>query len=112
MRALAERGFEIGVHGTCHDDWTKFDPERLNQELGDSSRTLREITGDEPDSCCYPYGAWNDAVRRQVEAAGFRVACTAEPGRNDFLQDRFLLKRGTIRPGVGILRFFWRLWRS
>jgi hypothetical protein len=59
----------------------------------------------------YPFGRWSMEVRAHIEAAGFVGACTILPGRNDFRQDRFLLKRNLILPGAGRWRFLAALHR-
>ena len=107
-RDLAAMGYEFGVHGVAHYDWTRADREVVQQELRESARIVEDLTGRPARSVAYPFGLWNLSVRSLVEPSGFACACTVQPGGNDFNQDRFLLKRNLIMPGFGR----WRLFRA
>jgi hypothetical protein len=45
---------------------------------------------------CYPYGDYNDEIKRLVNKAGFTAAFTMNPGKNTDETDRFELRRTKI----------------
>jgi peptidoglycan/xylan/chitin deacetylase (PgdA/CDA1 family) len=105
---LARRGYDIQSHGLAHHDWTRVSGEVVRNELTEAARIICNITGRPVRFVAYPYGRWNRQVRDLVESAGFAGACTVQAGRNDFFQDRFLLKRSFMFHNAE----FWRLARE
>ncbi len=107
---LARMGFDIQGHGLNHLDWTRAGREAVRRELHESARIIEEITSRPVRFFAYPFGRWSAAVRDLLEAANFAGACTIQSGRNDFNQDRFLLKRCLVLPGAGRVRLTKKLY--
>ncbi|MFF7158047.1 polysaccharide deacetylase family protein [Streptomyces sp. NPDC008139] len=80
IRAAAAAGMEVGSHGLLHLDLTAVDEDELTVELTESRDLLREITGHEPDGFCYPYGATDARTVAAARSAGYRYACSVDPG--------------------------------
>jgi peptidoglycan/xylan/chitin deacetylase (PgdA/CDA1 family) len=74
LRALAERGVEIGSHTVSHPHLPKLSDAEIDRELQDS----RERIADELQRPCrylaYPFGEHNARVRAGAERAGYEAA--------------------------------------
>jgi peptidoglycan/xylan/chitin deacetylase (PgdA/CDA1 family) len=73
---LAESGWEIGSHTCTHPHLTRLDDADLAWELTESRRRCSELIGRPCLSLAYPYGDFDERVRRAAEAAGYQAACT------------------------------------
>jgi peptidoglycan/xylan/chitin deacetylase (PgdA/CDA1 family) len=69
----------IGGHTITHPSLPACDPAALAVELGESRRTLQEISGQPVELFAYPYGDYNRAVAEAVRAAGYRAAFAVDP---------------------------------
>lgn len=92
--ALAAAGWEIGSHSVTHARSTELGEAELRREVGESRTALADLTGSEPRSYCYPYGAVDAAGVRAVREAGYQQACAV--ARVAGLPDTF------ARPRVGV----------
>ncbi len=97
VRAWLGAGHAIGSHSRTHPWLTRVPVEVAREEVWSSRRILEDRFGVAVEHFCYPYGDWNRTVRDLVEAAGYRTACTVEPGVNAPGADPFALKRYTAR---------------
>lgn len=88
-RYCASVGIEIGCHTVTHARLTDLEPEESKREIQQSFEDAEREMGHRPISFCYPYGAVNEAVAEQTEAAGFAAACTVAKG---------VYERGTVNP--------------
>jgi peptidoglycan/xylan/chitin deacetylase (PgdA/CDA1 family) len=73
---LAESGWEIGSHTCTHPHLTQLDDAELDRELTESRRRCGELVGRPCLSLAYPYGDFDERVRRAAATAGYRAACT------------------------------------
>jgi peptidoglycan/xylan/chitin deacetylase (PgdA/CDA1 family) len=90
-------GHWIGSH-TCTHPWlTRLPLPQAREEIASSKHRLEDRFGVPVEHFCYPYGDWNEPVRELVAAAGYRTACTVEPGVNTPGTPRLALKRFTAR---------------
>jgi hypothetical protein len=98
-RAVAQlaRRFEIGGHTLSHLPLPSLDPGRARAEIRDCKTWLADVTGDEIVSFCYPGGKFTPAHVREVAAAGYGGARTADWLCLDRPTDRF-----RIAPSVQI----------
>ena len=90
-------GHEIGSHGLTHRDLTTLSPDEARREIVDSKKLLEDDFGIPIRHFCYPYGAWNDAVRAMVQEAGYETAISTIPGFNTPDADVFTLRRVMAR---------------
>jgi peptidoglycan/xylan/chitin deacetylase (PgdA/CDA1 family) len=97
----AQRGVEIGAHTRQHPDLTLLPDEAAAVEIGGSKDDLTSV-GIVPLSFAYPYGFFNEKVRRSVSDA-FPLAFTCEEGLNDKATDPLLLKRTMVQRSDTIL---------
>lgn len=77
IRALSQKGVEIGAHTVTHPDLTRLGSAEVHEELERSREDLSRITGNEITSLAYPYGRADEDVIGAARTAGFRAACRA-----------------------------------
>lgn len=82
VRALHERGHEIGSHTVSHPILTQLNDEELSRELRHSAEKLGEWTGDKTTGFCYPDGAFNQREEQAVREAGYEYAVSVDSGLN------------------------------
>lgn len=92
LRAVAERGVEVGSHTATHRSLPEVDPGELGAELVDSGATLEGLGLPRPRAFSYPYGAAEDRLAEAVREAGYEIAFTTAWGEPR-AADRFLLPR-------------------
>jgi peptidoglycan/xylan/chitin deacetylase (PgdA/CDA1 family) len=90
VRHAAAGGIEIGSHGLTHQRLTGVDDGALAGEVRRSRAILRELTGQDVDGFCYPYGAAGPREAAAVRAAGYGYGCAVRP---PVAADRFTLPR-------------------
>ncbi len=83
VRQAAAAGIEIGSHSLTHARLTGADEPALAAEVGDSRVVLAELTGQEIEGFCYPYGAVGGREVDAVRAAGYGYACAVYPSTLD-----------------------------
>ena len=66
--------FEIGAYTMTHPHLTQLDIDNARQEIVESKEVLERITNKPVRSFAYPYGEYNDAIKRLVKEAGFSRA--------------------------------------
>ena len=111
VREWLAAGHEIGSHTLTHPFLTQVPLSQAREEIGASRKKLEDLFGRRIEHFCYPYGDWNEGVRELVVAAGYRTACTTNPGVNTAADSPFALKRFTARYPSRSLKALWtRLW--
>ncbi|TDA68647.1 MAG: polysaccharide deacetylase family protein [Clostridia bacterium] len=71
-REIARRGHEIGLHSTTHPHFTRLSPEKMQQELEENAKLVREITGYAPRLFRPPFGDYDDTVIQVAQSLGFQ----------------------------------------
>ncbi len=89
--ALAERDLkdiaarhEIGAHGVNHKDLTRLPWAEMAEEISHSKLSLESLLRREITVFCYPFGCFNETVKRCARACGFLGARTTDPFRFSF----------------------------
>ena len=91
LRALVERGLEVGSHTVTHAHLTSLGDGELRRELEESRARLEDELGRPCPFLAYPYGEEDGRVQEAARAAGY-VAAFALPGRPR-PRNRFALPR-------------------
>jgi peptidoglycan/xylan/chitin deacetylase (PgdA/CDA1 family)/GT2 family glycosyltransferase len=99
VRALLERGVEVGSHSRTHRGLTGLQAGELTGELDGSARELEALGIPRPRALSYPYGLHSDAVRAAAGRAGYRVAFTVRPGMVHADGDRLAVPRVEVLSG-------------
>lgn len=93
LREMRIRGISLGSHTLTHPRLPELSPGELSRELEESRKVLEDGLGQPVTQFAYPFGQFNEAVRGATERAGYRVACSTQPGFNRPGADRFALRR-------------------
>jgi peptidoglycan/xylan/chitin deacetylase (PgdA/CDA1 family) len=107
IREWLAAGHSIGSHTLTHPFLTRLSPAAAREEITDSKKKLEDIFSRPVEDFCYPYGDWNEAIRDLVIAAGYKTACTINPGVNTPVESPFTLKRFTARYPSRNLKAIW-----
>jgi peptidoglycan/xylan/chitin deacetylase (PgdA/CDA1 family) len=92
LRALAERGWEIGGHTRSHPDLRGLGPEALEDQLVQSKRQLERRLGVAVETLAYPYG-YHDRPSCSLARQTYRAACTTTLRFASRVSDRWRLER-------------------
>lgn len=80
------RGFDFGSHGATHRRLTWLDERDVQADLGRAREVLRNRLGPEAGrAVAYPFGAVDDSVLRQAQAAGYELGFGGVKGSGDRL---------------------------
>jgi peptidoglycan/xylan/chitin deacetylase (PgdA/CDA1 family) len=92
-----DAGHSLGSHTLTHPWLTRIPLDRAREEISASKKTLEDRFGRRIEHFCYPYGDHNPAILDLVAEAGYRTACTTQPGINTPETPRLALRRVTAR---------------
>ncbi len=87
---FAGSDMEIAVHGMKHPNWTELPPETALLDIIEDRKNLERIFQKPIRGCAYPYGAYNETVVRQLQAAGIRYARTVRDTENFSFPENWL----------------------
>jgi peptidoglycan/xylan/chitin deacetylase (PgdA/CDA1 family) len=99
VRALRQRGFEIGCHTVTHADLGSVPTETAEHEVCDAKARLETELGESVDLFAYPYGGQGNINPQNlavVKAAGMRCNLSCYGGANAIDADPFTLRRVPI----------------
>ncbi|HSL20181.1 MAG TPA: polysaccharide deacetylase family protein [Vicinamibacterales bacterium] len=101
VRALHDRGFEIGAHTRTHVDLGAAGESQIEEEVLGARRDLETRLEARVELFAYPYGKrenLRDRSRRAVKEAGFRCCCSCHGGLVTRGAGPFELARVPITP--------------
>ena len=99
VRALRDRGFELGAHTITHVDCGRVAGADAEREIAGSKRHLEAEVGAPITHFAYPYGGQHqmtEANRALVQSAGFTSCVSAHGGTVDAAADPLRLKRAPV----------------
>jgi peptidoglycan/xylan/chitin deacetylase (PgdA/CDA1 family) len=94
VRAVAERGVEIGSHTRTHPHLTRLSDRELDLELCESRAALEAELGRHCHFFAYPYGEEDARVRAAARSAGYEAAFALQSDDCDL--DPFALPRVAV----------------
>ena len=97
--------FRFEAHTITHPNLLAIADDRAREEIADSKHELEQRLGREVSAFCYPAGLYAERHVRLVAEAGYRAACTCEPGVNTASTDRLRLHRIQIDARDSLLDF-------
>jgi len=95
-------GVTVGSHGMDHRSLGKLRPQESERQVVESKRILEDRLGLQVTSLAYPFGTlrdFNSGLKRAIEKAGYRSACTSLNGLNRSDTDLYELRRTKIEQG-------------
>jgi peptidoglycan/xylan/chitin deacetylase (PgdA/CDA1 family) len=107
VREWLAAGNEIGSHTLSHPYLTRLSRADAAEEVKASRKKLQDLFGRPIEHFCYPYGDLDEATRDLVREAGYKTACTTNPGVNTPADSAFALKRFTARYPSRNLKSIW-----
>ena len=96
LRQLVAAGHEIGGHSVTHRKLAEIPPAEVPGEARECKEALERGVGASAAFFCYPAGSYDAHVKRCVQEAGWRGACTVKPGPVRRGDDPFELTRTEI----------------
>ncbi|MBP1763545.1 MAG: polysaccharide deacetylase [Firmicutes bacterium] len=113
IRALQERGTEIGSHTMSHVALSDSDKAGQYREVAESKQLLERELGLPVAFLAYPYGKFTAETVSALQAAGYRGACAGTPGLNAPGSDLYRLHRVNVpKPRFGLWELRVRLLRA
>jgi peptidoglycan/xylan/chitin deacetylase (PgdA/CDA1 family) len=91
VRALAEAGMPIGLHGMRHRPWRGLGDRELADELVHAKRLIEDAAGRPVQEAACPFGAYDRRVLRRLREIGYARVYTSDGGlarREAWLQPR------------------------
>jgi peptidoglycan/xylan/chitin deacetylase (PgdA/CDA1 family) len=80
LRAIAERGHEIGNHSFWHECWLqRYSPEQLDEEIGRAHEALLEATGQQATGFRGPGFSWSPQLFEALAKHGYRYDASTLP---------------------------------
>jgi peptidoglycan/xylan/chitin deacetylase (PgdA/CDA1 family) len=105
VREMQAGGIEFGSHTMTHPLLSQVPLETARREIVESRSLIEDRLGAPVAFFCYPRGDFSLAVKRLVDAAGYRAACTTQPGVNDRHADLFALRRTYVGRDASLTEF-------
>jgi peptidoglycan/xylan/chitin deacetylase (PgdA/CDA1 family) len=96
VRELDRAGLAIASHTLTHPWLPDLSEEELWCELCASKQKLEAKVGHAVTAVAYPYGAFNERVKRVARACGYTAAYSTAPGRRIVDDDPLAIKRVTV----------------
>ncbi len=94
IKELHKEGWIVGSHGKSHKDLTFVEEELLRKELTESKNMLEKKIGTNIVHFAYPYGHYDEKVKRTVLESGYETISTIDEG---FTGTKLHLKRYIMR---------------
>jgi peptidoglycan/xylan/chitin deacetylase (PgdA/CDA1 family) len=82
VRALRQRGFSLGTHGTTHHPLTFLPKDQCLAELAESKRWLEDAIGEEVRYAAVPGGFINSSVMKSARECGYTFVGTCNEWMN------------------------------
>jgi len=106
---MAKSGWvEFGSHSMTHVDLTQLPPDEMEREIRDCKSSLEGLLGKPVISFAYPFGRFNESVKRGVSEAGYLFGIAVEWSPDDFSDDLMEIRRICLSPDAGGVEFFWK----
>ncbi len=102
---MYEAGFEIGSHSMRHSNLVSVPLRIARYEIIQSKENLQSLLKSRVRSFCYPYGLTNTTVKNLVEECGYDLACGVYTGPPKFWEDRYDIRRITIKNSTNSFSF-------
>lgn len=103
IKEMAAYGISFGAHTVTHPHLPQLNEKEAFREIVKSKEEIERILGQEVISFCYPYGEFDDNIKRMVRDAGYKCACACDTKQTD---DFYELRRIQVFPKTGLFGFW------
>lgn len=93
IKTMSNCRINFGAHTESHADLEALDYSDILKEIKRSKRSISEHLGIPVKVFAYPYGNFNESVKKAVKETGFEAAFSTIPGFADRKNDIFAIKR-------------------
>lgn len=100
VKSMARNGIAFGGHGADHRILTLVSFNEAQDEIRTAKQVAESHLSEPVLTFSYPNGNWSPGVAKLVEASGYQLAFTTEPGHVSCEDDRFTLRRVNIHEGL------------
>ena len=104
-KEMVQEGMYVQNHTSEHKDMRNRDHDWLVYQILGAEESIEAHTGVRPRFFCYPSGEFDDAVMRELRAAGVVAAFTTNDGSYDYSDDLLRLPRVRIRGSTSLATF-------
>lgn len=112
LRDMASRGIDIWSHTMDHPHLSGLPQDKALYQIKESKAALEKGLGLPVKYFCYPYGSYNQAVKKMVEQCGYEAATTTHQGLAYPSDDIFALKRVYVTGQMSRQKFIRELTRT
>jgi len=109
VETMKKSGISVQAHSKTHRHLARLGREELQEEIMVSAEYMLRVFGEEKTCFCYPYGDYNEEVIREVQTAGYKMACSIERGNRYTSRERFQLPRLPVHLDTTIKRLRYRM---
>jgi len=102
IREMHEYGIDFQVHGFTHRHMDRLNEKELKRELKVAKEVLENKLQKEVRFLAYPYGTYNNLVKRIARECGYCAAFTTWKGKG---KDNFEIKRIGIKYNHSLIKF-------
>lgn len=102
LKALEERGIEIGSHTVDHRDLTSLPAQDALAELTQSRLVLERELGHPVQWLAYPFGRFDARIEELAWRAGYVLATTTQPGVRQSARAPLALRRLRMLDSTGV----------
>ena len=99
---------EFGGHSMAHSNLVKLGGPEMKKEVGECKGALERLLGKQVLSFAYPFGFFNEEVKKAVAEAGYLFGIAVEWGPDHFGKDLMETRRVCLSPDAGPLEFSWK----
>ena len=109
LKEMSANGIAVGSHTTTHASLIHIDRESAGDEIVNSKAELEAALGKPVHFFAYPYGLFNEHVKKLVVQAGYLGACCTRSGFNSEDANPFVLRRIEVYGSDPLWKFFLKL---
>jgi peptidoglycan/xylan/chitin deacetylase (PgdA/CDA1 family) len=95
--------WDFGSHSLTHPSLPSISPEEIQAEVSESKSKLEALLNHSVDIFSYPFGSYNETIKKVVLESGYKCACSLHRGINTKVTDPFALRR--MKPSNSFLQF-------
>ena len=93
IQVMMKHDISIGVHGKTHAYLPTVVLEDLYEETTGAKKDIEKMLGKPVSLFCYPIGGYSQAIKEEVEKAGYKAACTTNRSPSILNTDIYALNR-------------------
>ncbi len=106
LRQLRDEGMEIGAHSASHGHLAFMDSATARHDIERGMQRLKAELGVVPTIFAYPFGEYDQSLRRLVARLGFKAALGQHSGAIGRDRDRHDLPRFAMNERYGVIERF------